>query len=177
MNAVYDNRIPYAMADTTFALDAAMRSLHSVEMRSEAEIREALRAQLDAKAIRQSDIAAALGVQQPNAQKLFTPDKNGKLRRISYDEGLKLIQRFHLAADIPPQSPKINEEILARLIYELGPAIPRDGVSESAAQSLAVAVSYAFELLQETGASEPTDREIAMAVRAAIAQSRGAAPS
>lgn len=76
-----------------------------------------------------------------------------------------------------PENHAINEAVLGRLIYELGPSIPKRGISEPAAQALAVALKHALGLLQETGATEPTDREIAMAARAAIAQYRGASPS
>lgn len=160
------------MGDTTFALDALARSLHAIDMRSEAEIREALRARLDAKAIRQTDIAAALGVQQPNAQKLFTPDKNGKLRRISYDEGVKLIEKFGLACDSPPTAREISEEGLGRLLHALAPSFPDSDASELGARALAGALKYALELLRETDANEPTDREISLAARAAISRYR-----
>lgn len=159
------------MVNTTFALDAVAQAAHLVEMRSEAEIRDALRARLDAKKITQTDVAQVLGVQQPNAATIFKPAKNGKLRRISYDEGLKLIEHFELDGGAVE---RVSEGALARLIFALGPSIPKSGISESAAKALAEALSYALALLQETGASEPTDREIAMAAHAAASRYREA---
>lgn len=64
----------------------------------------------------------------------------------------------------------ISEELLGRLLHALGPSVPKAGISESAAQALAVALKHALELLQETGATPPTDREFAMAVRAATSR-------
>lgn len=63
-----------------------------------------------------------------------------------------------------------SEELLGRLLHALGPSIPKGGISETAAQALAVALKHALELLQETGASPPTDREFAMAARAATSR-------
>lgn len=74
-------------------------------MRSEAEIREALKARLDARHITQTDVARVLGVQQPNAATIFKPGKNGKLRGIGYDEGLKLIDKFQLGDANDPWQP------------------------------------------------------------------------
>lgn len=172
MNALYDNRIADATVNTTFALDVLAEAAHFVEMRSEAEIREALRAQINAKKITQTDVAKVLGVQQPNAATIFTPAKNGKLRRISYDEGLKLIEHFGLNGD--DKGAKVSEGALAKLLYALGPSIPKGAISESAAKALAEALSYALELLQETGASDPTDREITLAAHAATSRYREA---
>lgn len=172
---VYDNRILCARENTTFALDAALGSLHASEMDSEAEIRAALQAKLAAKEITQGDIAAALGVQQPNAQKLFTPATNGKLRKISFDEGLKLIEKFGLSdAQAARSSTAISAEVLAQLLHALGPSIPKKGISESASKALAVALKHGLELLQGIGASDPTEREIAMAVHAAVSRFREA---
>lgn len=67
-------------------------------------------------------------------------------------------------------SQAISEELLGRLLHALGPSIPKSGISESAAQALAVALKHALELLQETGANPPTDREFAMAARAATSR-------
>jgi predicted XRE-type DNA-binding protein len=170
MGALYDNRIGFAMPNTILGLDAINEAAHSHEMRSEAEIREALRAKIAAKAITQTDVAKVLGVQQPNAATIFTPARNGKLRRISYDEGLKLIEHFQL--DGSGAAPRVSEDALARLLHALGPSIPKGDLSESAARALAVALSYALELLQETGANDPTDREVALAAHAAATRFR-----
>lgn len=175
---IYDNRMLDASANTTFALDADAGCFHVSEMENAAEIRAALKAKLDAKEITQKDIGAALGIQQPNVATLFIPGKNGKLRGIDYDEGVRLIRRFGLDDRAPDNSAiHLSEPVLGRLLHALAPSFPSSEVSESAARALAVALKHALELLQETGAIEPTDREIAMAARAAIARYRGGAPS
>lgn len=175
MTPVYDNRILSASGNTAFALDASLWRDHSVDMESEDQIRAALRAKLDAKEITQTDIAAALGVGQPNANTLFNPGKNGKIRAIKFDEAQKLIQAFGLASDPEVQIEPINEELLGRLLHALAPSFPKTEVSASAAKALAAALSHALLLLRETGATDPTDREIAMAARAATSRFGGAA--
>lgn len=172
---IYDNRILRASENTTFALDGATRSLHVSDMDSADEIRAALRAKLDAKKIAQKDIAAELGIGQPNVATLFNPGRNGKLRGIDFDEGMRLIRRFNLEDRAEERKqPIVSEDTLARLLHALGPSVPKGGISESAAQALSVALLHALELLSETGASEPTDREMAMAVRAAMSRFREA---
>ena len=164
-----------ASVNTTFALDGDMPRFHVWDMESAAEIRAALKAKLDAKEITQREIGSTLGIQQPNVATLFAPGKNGKLRGIDFDEGMKLIRRFSLEdspADSAPLRPAINEAWLGRLLHALGPSLPKGEISESAARALAVALTHALELLQGTGANEPTDREMAMAARAAMSRFR-----
>jgi predicted XRE-type DNA-binding protein len=96
MPLIYDNRILRARVNTAFALDATPGSFHECEMENAAEIRAALKAKLDAREITQKEIGNTLGIQQPNVATLFSPGKNGKLRGIDFDEGVKLIQRFRL---------------------------------------------------------------------------------
>lgn len=161
-----------ATANTTFALDAGARCFHVPEMENAAEIRAALRAKLEAGEITQKEIGATLGIQQPNVTKLFHPARNGKLRGIDFDEGMKLIRRFRLEVSATDSTPSISEGVLARLLHALGPSVPKGEISESAAQALAVALTYALGLLSESGATEPTDREIEMAARAAMSRYR-----
>jgi len=148
---------------------------HVSDMDNAAEIRAALKAKLDARQITQKEIGVTLGIQQPNVATLFTPGKNGKLRGIDFDEGMKLIRRFGLDDPESAKPALLNEAVLGRLLHALAPSFPSSDVSESAAQALAVALTHALELLRETGATEPTAREIAMAARAAISQYRGGA--
>lgn len=173
MTPVYDNRILCASDNTAFALDADYRRDHSADMESEDQIRAALRAKLDAKEITQTDIAAALGVGQPNANTLFNPGKNGKIRAIKFDEGQKLIQAFGLSCETDSRIEMVNEELLGRLLHALAPSFPKTEVSVSAAQALAASLAHALQLLRETGATDPTDREIAMAARAAASRFGG----
>ncbi len=167
---VYDNRMLDASANTTFALDAAGRYDHVSEMDNADEIRAALKAKLDAREITQKEIGTTLGIQQPNVSTIFIPGKNGKLRGIDFDEGMKLIRRFRLDNGEMSKAALLNETVLGRLLHALAPSFPSSEVSESAAQALAGALTHALELLQETGAIEPTDREIAMAARAATSR-------
>jgi hypothetical protein len=78
---------------------------------------------------------------------------------------------------VTAESYAINEEVLARLLHALGPSIPKKGVSEPAAKALAVALTHALALLPATGATLPSDGEIAMAVRAAVSRYREVAPT
>lgn len=149
-----------------------MRCFHLLDMESATEIRAALKAKLDAKAITQTEIASTLGIQQPNVSTLFNPGKNGKLRGIDFDEGMKLIRRFNLEERTAQPVASVNEATLARLLHALGPSLPKGEISETAAQALAVALKHALELLAETGASDPTDRELSIAARAAMSQFR-----
>ena len=170
---IYDNRMLEASANTTFALDAAERCPHVSEMENAAEIRAALKAKLDAREITQKEIGLTLGIQQPNVATLFTPGKNGKLRGIDFDEGMKLIRRFRLEESEAGKAALPSEALLGRLLHALAPSFPRSQVSESAAQALAGALTHAVELLQATGATDPTDREIAMAAHAAASRYGG----
>ena len=167
-----------ASLNTTFALDDGAHCFHVCDMESTAEIRAALKAKLDAKEIKQGDIAEVLHIAQPNVSTLFNPGKNGKLRGIDFDEGMRLIRRFGLDdAGGEVRQPAVSEGTLARLLHALGPSVPKGGISESAAQALSVALIHALELLSETGASDPTDRELAMSARAAMSRFREASRS
>lgn len=118
-----------------------------------AEIRQ--RAGVDA------EIGRTLGLPSSRVSELFS----GK-RRLLYDEAKKLSDKFMPEG----HRPALNEGLLARVIHALAPSFPSSEVSESAAQALAEALTHALVLLQETGATEPTDREIAMAARAATSR-------
>lgn len=159
-----------ARENTAFALDAIFVAAHYAAMDSAQQIREALKAKLDAKQITQRQIGEVIGIAQPNVQTLFTPGKNGKLRDISFDEGKDLIRQFSLTDARSP----ISEDMLARLLLSIGPAIPAGDLSESGARLLAGALTHALELLSSTGATDPTEREIAMAARAATSRFLGA---
>lgn len=150
---------------------------HVNEMDSSSQIREALRAKLDDRQITQVEIGRALGIAQPNVATLFKPGKNGKLRDISYDEGLKLIERFGLRDADASNLSMLNENLLARLLASLAPALPSGPLSESAARPLAAALRHGLELLIGTGATDPTEREFELAARAAMSQLRASFPS
>lgn len=148
--------------------------VHLSDMDSSQEILDALKG----KGITQAAIASVLGVAQPNVSTLFNPVKRtGKPRDLSYDEGVKLIRAFALADGEAPTRQPLNENVLARLLHSLGPSLPKGEISEKAAQALAVALTHALELLEETGATDPTDRELAMAARAAMSRFREASRS
>ena len=134
----------------------ARRAYHARVLSTEqflAEIRD--RAEKDA------DVGRVLGLPSSRVAELFS----GK-RRLLYHEAKQLADHF-----MPEQSGgSINEELLSRLLHALGPSVPKSGISGSAAQALASALSHGLELLQATGAIDPTDREFAMAVRAATSR-------
>lgn len=116
-----------------------------------------------------AEVGRALGIPSSRTAELFA----GK-RRLRYDEAKILADRF-----MPEEGSAgaISEELLAKLLHALGPSVPKGGISESAAQALAEALTHALALLRETGANDPTDREFAMAVRAATTRFREASPS
>lgn len=163
-----------ASSNTTFALDAMQAGVHLFEMHSTREILDALKA----RGVQQTKIAEVLGIAQSNVSTLFNPTKRtGKPRDLSYDEGVKLIREFSLTVEDEGEAPWINEAWLARLLHALGPSLPTGGMSEKAAESLAVALKHGLELLQGIGATDPTDREIGMAARATLSRFREAGDS
>lgn len=138
-------------------------------------LRDARKAKFDTAA----EAALAYGFKKPtltsheNATRPFDDDD-----ALRYAKAFKVSPSWLLALDSDPghaAEPVVSEALLGQLLYALAPSFPKTEVSESAARALAAALKHALELLQETGATEPTEREIAMAARAAISQYRGGA--
>lgn len=86
--------------------------------------------------VTQKQIADAIGITQPNANKLYRPDRNGKLRTLSYDEGRELIDRFGLANDLAADDhAAFNAATLAPILDALLPLVPSTGRSERSSNS------------------------------------------
>lgn len=144
MTLIYDNRILSASVNTAFALDAAARSFHDKVMENAAEIRAALKAKLDAREITQKEIGNTLGIQQPNVATLFSPGKNGKLRGIDFDEGVKLIRRFGLDEDVAtPALP--NENVLTSAFATLLESVGIPPYEDERAHKLALSFPNALK--------------------------------
>lgn len=135
MNTIYDSRILHASANTTFALDEAAYARHAEDMLTAAEILAALKE----RGVTQKAIANVLGVQQPNAATLYTPAKNGKLRQLSYDEGVALIEAFDLdeGAPKPKAAPAPNATVLTSTFAVLLDSLGVDPFEDGRAQKLA----------------------------------------
>ena len=98
--------------------------------------------ELAARGIKQGEIADALGITRPNANKLFKPAaKTGKTRSLTFDEGVTLIERFGL--DKPDDSPveamgvRAARLVVQYVAQQLGVKIdPDDGRVEDLAQDI-----------------------------------------
>jgi DNA-binding transcriptional regulator LsrR (DeoR family) len=99
-------------------------------------------AELTARGINQGQIAEALGIARPNANKLFNPaTKTGKTRTLTYDEGVTLIERFNLDQpdDVPVEPMAVPAARLAvqYVAQQLGVRIdPDDERVEDLAQDI-----------------------------------------
>lgn len=135
-----------ATANTTFALDARFLALHPDEMRSAAQILAALRQRLDQREITQSDVARVIGITQPNVATFWVPaTKTGKTRKLSYDEGVALIQAFDLNAEEAAEQPRStypNAEMLEPILDALLPLVPQGRVTDQSRRALAEAIIY-----------------------------------
>lgn len=122
-----------------------------------------------------ADFARAVGVKEVT-YRAHESGQNGFARHADrYAEKLKVEPSWLLyGGETTAPAPLVNARVLARLLFSLGPSIPKTGITEKAAEALAVGLSHGLELLSETGASDPTDREFAMAVRAATSRFREA---
>lgn len=147
MQMIYDNHIISARGNTAFALDGHHSYADDAVMLSAQEIREALRAKLDAKAITQAEIGRVLGIQQPNVNKLFYPGKNSKLRDLSYDEGMKLIRAFGLE-EVSASAAVFSASHAAGILAELLRSAPPGGWTEEDAPDLAAAIEYGLQLVE-----------------------------
>ncbi len=152
-------------------------------MHSAADILAALRRRLDARAITQREIAAVLGVTQPNVTKLWKPaTRTGKPRALGYDEGVKLVAAFDLFGDLSGDRAgegdrtAVSAAALAPLLQAILPLAPPGGeLSDSAARALAVALRHGLASLPDPAATDPSAADLAGAARAAIARFREAA--
>lgn len=119
MQRRYDNHIFNAREYTAFALDAPFPARHSWSVKSASEILAALKE----RKVTQKAIGEVIGISQPNAATLYTPAKNGKLRKLSYDEGLALIREFDLNDQGADQPWLPKDATLARFLEAAMPAL------------------------------------------------------
>lgn len=153
----YDNRIGDASDNTFFGLDGWRSSYHHAPVESSREFLDRLKA-----VATQEAIAKALGIAQPNAATLFTPGKNGKLRALKWDEGVRLAKAFGIApqqedpkpAPVPAPDSDLNEDTLAALIQDSLQELPAATIGDLPRQ-LAGALHARLELLRS--GSEPVD--------------------
>jgi predicted XRE-type DNA-binding protein len=123
--------------------------------------------------VTQKQIADAIGITQPNANKLYRPDRNGKLRTLSYDEGCTLIARFGLADDaMAADHTALNAATLAPILDALLPLVPSGGRSEKSVELLSQALAYGLALLGRPTASPPSPDAIGVAARGAVVRFR-----
>ncbi|GEM_PF-2806008 len=121
-----------------------------VGVKSQADILNALRD----KGVKQQKIADLLGVKQPNVATLYTPAKNGKLRKLSYDEGLLLISAFGLEKKQAEASPieLPSEETLQVVLSEVMRLSAGLDLPESKARPVARHLALFLELLSRNPA-------------------------
>lgn len=124
--------------------------------------------------VTQKQIAEAIGITQPNANKLYRPDRNGRLRTLSYDEGRTLIERFDLAdmAAEDADATAFNAETLAPILDALLPLVPTTGRSERSVRVLAQALANGLALLGKPTAKHPSPDALGVAARGAVARFR-----
>lgn len=71
-------------------------------------------------------------------------------------------------------APAISARLLGRLLYTLGPSLPKGDLSESAAEALAGALIHGIELLPGSGANDASEDALGVAARAAVLRFREA---
>lgn len=158
-----------AIGNTTFALDALINGAHLWDMQSAAQILDALKQ----RKITQTAIAKVLGINQPNVNTLWNPAKNGKLRKLTYDEGVALIAAFGLD-DEPAEQPASvpSAETLEPILDALLPLVPNGPMTAQSRRALAEAMSYGLALLGSSGTNPANGDAIAVAARAAVLRFR-----
>lgn len=123
----------------------------------------------------QSEIGAAIGVAQSNANTLFRPGKNGKLRYLKMDEAVKLAEKFGLS-EAPPKLPdqfQVHPETIEPILDALLLAAPPPGrVSDQSRRALSVMLAYALEQLGDQLSSPANPGAGKVAARAALSRFR-----
>ena len=161
MEVYYDNRNYHARGITNSVIDGFCAAKHPYAMLAKIELLVAARR----KAKTQGAMAKVLGLTPPRMTELFKGERD-----LSYDEARKLIMTYGLAEG-PVRRP-LNASTVASILQALAPSIPAGELSEKGAESLAEGLIHALELLSESGATDPTDRELALAARAAALRFR-----
>ena len=171
MDATVCMALPYDIRSfnaTTFALPLRCCGTHYDAMRSARDIL----AMLEDRGITRAQIASVLGISATNATKLYNDAKNGKPRKLAYDEGVALIEAFGLDddADAPP-SVSVDRLVLAISAALQNP--PPGGWTADDAQSIAEVSARVAALDPGDPANPTTPRDIEMVVRGAIGLRRG----
>lgn len=168
----YDDRIVNASPNTTFIVDALERQDHGRGVESSAEFLERLRLA----GVTQNQIAEALGIGQPNAATLYKPGKNGKLRKLGWDEGAILAAKFDLEPTpervIAGDQQPVSADLLAPLMSALLPLVPKTGATERSARVLSEVLAYGLELLRRPDATRASDDALEVAARAVAVRFR-----
>lgn len=145
-------------------------------MRNAAEILSALKR----KKVTQTEIANALGIKQPNAAKLYTPDKRtGKLRALGHDEALKLIKEFGLddaeprIVEVPVPAELPSEETFQTVLEEILRLSAEVELPASLARPVSRHLRLCLELLARNPAIQDNEDAIKAVADAVAAQLRG----
>ncbi len=130
-----------------------------------------------AKGMTQAALAEAIGTTLNNLGKLERGTRRLNMDWIEKIADALKVEPYQVLkpvdeADDQPAPLIFNEKLLARLLVELGPSVPKGEISESAAEALAEGLARGFELLAKTGAIDPTERELSMAAHVAISRFR-----
>lgn len=145
---------------------------HARDVDSSTEFLERLRLA----GVTQKQIADALGIGQPNAATLYTPGKNGKLRKLGWDEGAILAAKFNIEpmnAPSPDAEPEpISADLLAPLLDALLPLMPKGGQTDRSSRALSEVLAYGLELLRRPGSSRASADALEVAARAAAVRFR-----
>ncbi len=128
MTAIYDFRTLPSMECATFVVDCVRRGWQGHQM----DKQEALMIALRERGVKQEEIARVLGIAQANVSKLYNSvSKTGKPRKLSYDEGVALINAFGLdpqndSAPIEPMSVPVARLAVQYVAQQLGVRIDPD---------------------------------------------------
>lgn len=105
---------------------------------------------INQRGVTRTELASVLGISQPNATRLYTPDgRTGKKRALGYEEGRMLVQKYHLeddAADTETEAAIFNEELLVPIVQEIAAQAGAQR-PETIARPLASALSRYLELI------------------------------
>jgi hypothetical protein len=169
ISAAYDNRISCASDNTTFALDGYDFRPHQHQVETSTEFL----ARLKAAGATQEQIGKVLGIAQSNAATFYTPGKNGKLRKLKWDEGAKLAKAFNLG--LPKGESVIvpvSAETIAPILDALLPMEPQAGRTDQSVEALSGALAYGLRLLAESGASLQSADALRVAAHGAVSRFR-----
>lgn len=106
---------------------------------------------LDQRGVTRTELGKVLGISQPNATRLYSPDpRSQKLRDLTYEEGRKLIEHYKLEEKASPVAEPVylNEELLGPIVQEIA-RLARSERGELPARPLASALSRYLRQIAE----------------------------